>query len=257
MTKTVQNVYVPRPVSGTAGNQWWLRGDVRPSECLAAFQPLGQQSIATSLFNINNPGINNAAIGTTPTFSKATGWTFAAASSQYLTVGSGALATAVPISMVCLFQADNVTSAYPLMSISRAATTNEQWVLEAGGATSSDPIRAVSTAAGTVKAAVSAVGYAADTWAVGVAVFATAALRNAHIFTKNNIRTADVHYGNWGTETTSNTPATSVDTTSIGYTSDASTPTYHGGKIGGCALYKIALNQEQVVEIARALLELV
>jgi len=230
---------------------------VRPSECLCAFQPLYQESKETSLININNPGTNNAAIATTPTFAKATGWGFAAASTQYLTVGSGALATAVPISMVALFQADNVTSAYPLISISRSATTNEQWVLEAGGATTSDPVRAVSTAAGTVKAAVSSVPYVADTWTVGVAVFAAAAVRYAHIFTKNNIKTGDVHYGNWGTETTSNTPSTSIDTTSIGYTTDASTPTYHGGKIGACAFYKIALNQTQVLEIGRALLELV
>lgn len=248
---------IAKEVSGIAGNQWWLRGGVNPSECLCAFQPLGQQSMETSLFNINSRGTNNAAIGTTPAFAKSSGWTFTSASSQYLTVGSGALATAVPISMVALFQADNITSAYPLVSISRAATTNEQWVLEAGGATASDPVRAVSTANGTAKAAVSAVGYVADTWYVGVAVFATATLRNAHIFSKNNIRTAYYHIGNWGTETTSNTPSTSVDTTAIGYTSDASTPTYHGGKIGACAFYKIALNQRQIVEIATALLELV
>jgi len=246
-----------RPVSGIAGNQWWLRGDVRPSECLYAFQPLYQDGMETSLININNPGTNNAAIATTPTFAKATGWGFTAASTQYLTVGSGALATAVPISMVCLFQADNITSAYPLLSISRSATTNEQWVLEAGGATSDDPVRAVSTAAGVTVAAVSSVAYVADTWNVGVAVFSAAAVRFGYIFNKNNIKTAWTHFGNWGTETTSSTPSTNVDTTSIGYTTDASTPTYHGGKIGACSMYKIALTHGQVVSIAEALLELV
>lgn len=252
-----QEAKYSRPVSGIAGNQWWLRGGVRPSECLAAFQPLYQDGLETSAINLNNPGTNDAAITSAPGFTRSGGWAFAAASTQYLTVGSGALVTAVPLSLVCLFQADNVTSAYPLVSLSRSATTNEQWVLEAGGATTSDPVRAVSTAAGTSKVAVSAVGYVADTWNVGVAVFAAAAARYAYIFSKNNIKTGDVHYGNWGAETTSNTPATDIDTTSIGYTTDASTPTYHGGKIGGCALYKIALNQRQVLEIARGLLDLV
>lgn len=246
------------PVSGIAGNQWWLgRGEVSPRDVLCAFQPLGQQSVETSIFNINDRGKNDATLTSEPAFAKESGWTFTAASTHYLTVGSGALVTAVPLSLVCLFQADNVTSAYPLMGLSRSATSNEQWKLEAGGATTNDPVRAVSVAAGTAKAAVSAVGYAADTWTVGVGVFAAADARYAHIFTKNNIKTAWTHFGNWGSETTSNTPATDIDTTSIGYTTDASTPTYHGGKIGACAFYNIALNQKQVVRIAEALLELV
>ena len=119
-------------VIGIAGNQWWLRGGVDPRECLAAFQPLGATGITQSLFNINSRGSNNAAIGTTPAHNKADGWVFTSASSQYLTVGTGAIATAVPLSMVCLFTADNVTSAYPLMSLSQAATTNSQFKLEAG-----------------------------------------------------------------------------------------------------------------------------
>lgn len=237
-------------------NQWWLRGRVDPRECLAAFQPLGAEGIAQSLFNINGRGINDAAIATTPTHAEADGWTFASASSQYLTVGSGAIASAVPLSMVCLFQADNITSAYPLMSISRAASAHNAFTLEAGGATDSDPVRALSVTAGVTVAAVSAVGYVADQWYVAVGVWSAAAVRNAHIFSKDNRRTAYAHWGNWGTETTSSTPA-SVDTTTIGYTTDVSSPTYHGGKIGACAFYSIALNQKQVVEISLALLELV
>lgn len=44
-------------------------------------------SQAMSYYNVANPGTYNAAPGTAPAWAAATGWTFTAASSQYLTTG--------------------------------------------------------------------------------------------------------------------------------------------------------------------------
>lgn len=65
---------------------WYLAGEVSAANCVAAYQPIGATSLAESYVNLINPGTNNAAPGTAPTFNTATGWTFNG-SSQYLTTG--------------------------------------------------------------------------------------------------------------------------------------------------------------------------
>lgn len=72
-----------------AGNviPWYLAGGVSAANAVAVYKPVGAASLATSYINLANPGTYNAAPGTAPTFAAATGWTFAAASSQYLTTG--------------------------------------------------------------------------------------------------------------------------------------------------------------------------
>lgn len=72
---------------GGAVIPWYLLGGVTVAQCVAAYQPKGAADLATSYINLNNPGTNNAAPGTAPTFAAATGWTFASASSQYLDTG--------------------------------------------------------------------------------------------------------------------------------------------------------------------------
>lgn len=67
-----------------AASDWWL---VSGQTCVAAYQPKGAASLAASYVNLANPGTHDAAPGTAPTFDTATGWTFDAASSQYLTTG--------------------------------------------------------------------------------------------------------------------------------------------------------------------------
>jgi hypothetical protein len=235
---------------------WWLRGTVEPSECLCAFQPIGALNISQSLFNINSRGTNDAAIGTTPTFASATGWTFDGATT-YLTVGSGAIASAVPLSMIALFNSDDITTAYALMSIDREASAHNSFKILAAGATSNDPVTAVSTQAATARTATTGTGYVASTWYVGAGVFSTASLRTAFIYSKNSRATAYTHFGNKGSDTNSNTPA-SVDLTHIGATHDSSSlANFFLGKIGACAFYKVALTEKQVLEIALGMLELV
>jgi len=66
---------------------WWLSGGIAAANCVAAYQPKGAASLAASYVNLNAPGTNDAFPGTAPSFNAATGWTFAAASSQYLKTG--------------------------------------------------------------------------------------------------------------------------------------------------------------------------
>jgi hypothetical protein len=63
---------------------WWSTGGI--SSCVAAYQAIGAASLAASYLNLANPGTNDAAPGTAPTFDASTGWTFNG-STQYLTTG--------------------------------------------------------------------------------------------------------------------------------------------------------------------------
>lgn len=72
------------PAAGWSPADWWT---VAGQTCVAAYQPKGATDLAASYVNLANPGTNNAAPGTAPTFDTATGWTFTRASSQYLTTG--------------------------------------------------------------------------------------------------------------------------------------------------------------------------
>lgn len=65
---------------------WWLAGGVDPEAAVAVYQPIRAASLAESYINLANPGTNNAAPGTAPTFDAATGWAFDGAT-QYLTTG--------------------------------------------------------------------------------------------------------------------------------------------------------------------------
>lgn len=53
---------------------------------VAAYQPIGAASLAASYVNLANPGTNDAAPGTAPTWAAGTGWTFNG-TSQYLNTG--------------------------------------------------------------------------------------------------------------------------------------------------------------------------
>jgi hypothetical protein len=251
-------------------NQWWLKGGVDPRDCLAAFQPIGASGITQSLQNINGRGTNDAVIGTTPTFAKATGWTFDG-STTYLTVGSGAIKSGVPLSMICLFNPNGIATLYDLMHISHS-TADSGFKLQAAGATTNDPVRALSELATTEVVATTTTGFEASKWCVGAAVFPTVALRRAYIISsknknaanKNNIYAESLDatlrdYSDGNYETTSNTPV-DLDGTYIGSAySGAGTALANAfaGKMGACAFYGIALSGSQVLDIGLALWELI
>lgn len=73
-----------------AATGWWA---VAGQACAAAYQPKGAVDLPTSYINLANPGTDNAAPGVAPTFAAATGWTFVAASGQFLSTGVTPTAT--------------------------------------------------------------------------------------------------------------------------------------------------------------------
>jgi len=75
-------------LGGSVSLPWYLKTTgLSQSAITAVYQPYGATSLATSYINLINPGTNDAAPGTAPSFDTTKGWTFAAASSQYLTTG--------------------------------------------------------------------------------------------------------------------------------------------------------------------------
>src|SRR3989344_5141970 len=72
---------IANPVQST-----WATSGGAPTP-VAAYQPIGSASLTASYANLANPGTYTAAVGVAPTFAASTGWTFASASSQYLTTG--------------------------------------------------------------------------------------------------------------------------------------------------------------------------
>lgn len=70
-----------QPAVAAAG--WW---PVAGKTCVAAYQPVGAASLAASYVNLANPGTNDAAPGTAPTFSAVTGWGWDGAT-QWLDTG--------------------------------------------------------------------------------------------------------------------------------------------------------------------------
>ena len=75
-------VHAPR---GTASSNWW---EVSGVTCVAAYQAKGAASYAASKSNLANPGTYDAGDGAAyPSWAAGSGWSFVAASKQYLTTG--------------------------------------------------------------------------------------------------------------------------------------------------------------------------
>lgn len=76
--------WIPKPVA--ASGAWYV---VSGKTCVAAYQPKNGalSTIGQSYSNLANPGTNDAAPGTAPTWDSTNGWKFDNASSQYLTTG--------------------------------------------------------------------------------------------------------------------------------------------------------------------------
>jgi hypothetical protein len=231
----------------TAAVDWWQSGGISSANALAVFQPVGAASLAASYTNLANPGTNDAAPGTEPTFDPSYGWALAAASSQYLVVGSGALVTAVPLTFAVLFQSNDVTTSYVLAGIKRNTTTNDGWTINAAGAAPGDPIRANSVQNNTTVVASSTAGYTASAWYTAIAVFST-----------NSARAAFLDGANKGSEATANTPSTSVNATLIGANhTGAALGSFLDGKIAAIAFYNAALSDGQAEALHTAMMALV
>jgi hypothetical protein len=65
-------------------NGWWNNNGAIAG-CVAAYQPIGAADLAASYVNLFNPGTNNAAPGTAPTWDVTDGWIFGG--TNYLNTG--------------------------------------------------------------------------------------------------------------------------------------------------------------------------
>jgi hypothetical protein len=216
---------------------WYLSGSVASANCLAAYRALRAYDFATSKINLVNPGTYNLSNGTAyPTWAYTSGWTFASASSQYLTVAS-ALVTANPLTMICGFTAAQINATCALASICDTVGNSQLALL----AFLSANIYASSDTAN----AITSTSYAASTHYVA-----------AGVFTSTSSRAAFLNGAGKGTDATVITPA-SLDTTFIGCRSwGASNSLFHNGTITACAFYNAALSDAQVLAISNAILDL-
>ena len=118
-----------------------------------SYQPKGAASLAASYINVVSPGTYDAAPGTAPSFATATGWTFAAASLQYLTTGYTPGAVFSPQSLSAVVRIVNATAGVDLarsmerkqyrlwpINAGNLYVTNGAALTLAGGATSTGVI---------------------------------------------------------------------------------------------------------------------
>lgn len=78
--------FKPNSLAPAVAGGWWLTGGIAAANCIAAYQAKGAASYAASKVNLNNAGTNDAANGAAyPTWDASYGWSFTAASLQYLT----------------------------------------------------------------------------------------------------------------------------------------------------------------------------
>ena len=222
------------PKGGAVVVPWYLAGGTSIANVIAAHQPLGAASLAASYDDIAHVATTwNAAPGSAPTFDASYGWLFD--SSDVLNVGSGAIASAVPLTMLCLFNPTNNTTDSILIRI-RDGTNANSFSMVAYGSGGPDPCLIITRASSSNAQALSTTFYTAGIWYVFAGVFAA-----------TNSRSAYLNGAGKATNTTDKTPA-GLNTTVIGTAA---------GKIAADAWYDIALSDAQVLAVSNALLALV
>lgn len=224
---------------------WWLAGGIAPSAVIAAYQPYGAASYAASKSNLANPGTSDATDGAAyPTWGADTGWVFASASSQYLNVGSGALLSEHPITIIGLFKT-STTAAQSIASICRTSTSDNRFHLYVYVATKTSVAAQINDGATSGGVATTAT-YTPGAWSTGFAVFTSSTSRTAYV------NGADGVLGE-----TSTTPS-GVNATYIGARHNSTAlGTFMNGNIGAVAFYNAALTSTQVGNLHTAMLALV
>ena len=158
------------------------------------------------------------------------------AATEYLEVASTPI-TAVPLTMACWFNTDDLGISEVLMSLADVGTTATWFSLSLEGAVAGDPIRAWARAAGGVAFGETSTGPAINTWHHACGVFRT-----------NTDRSAFLDGGGEGNNTDDRTPA-SIDTFSIGRFGDGSPSAYFSGRVAECGLWDIALTNGEVFKL--------
>lgn len=233
-------------LDGAGSTPWYLAGGLSASDWLATFQPIGAASLAASYSNLINPGTNDAAPGTAPTFNAATGWAFASASLQYLEIGSGAIKAAPPLSFIALCKFPNFDDYMNILGVFRD-NTDRDLIAMGGRKTDANLKMWTSDTSGSSAAATTAVdSLSANTWLVCAGVTASTASRAAYI-----------NGGSKETDTNDKVAA-NMNKTFIGVFHDSSSfSQYMNGNIGACGIADKALSDAEVLAVSNAMLALV
>lgn len=158
---------------------------------------------------------------------------------EYLRVDSAVL-TAAPVTMAAWFRSDDITVRQTICS-SCNSTVNDRnhFTLRISGNTAGDPVEAITADAAGGAAAGTAVGYLADTWHHGCAVFASATSRSVYLDGRNKASNA----GN-------RTPA-GIDRASIGTLADSAPGQYMSGRIAEVSMWSAVLTDNEVFQHAQ------
>ena len=70
------DVNIKLSVKSEIVNLWWRTPGLNENQYLVAYQPKGASTFESSLINLVNPGVNDAALGVAPAFNTSVGWTF-------------------------------------------------------------------------------------------------------------------------------------------------------------------------------------
>lgn len=140
--------------------------------------------------------------------------------------------TAMPLTLACWFNADDVTTSYPLIHI--GGSSNRGFILEASGGVASDPVRARQfNNSGTSQSASSSSGYTASTW-----------YHAAGVFTSTTSRAAFLNGGSKGTNTTLNSAPSSLTNFIVGRYN--STAVNLLGAVADVAVWNVALTDAEI-----------
>lgn len=104
---------------------WWQGiGDVVPlSDTYTIYDPLAAEDLASSYVNLANPGTRNASLGTAPAHAQGTGWTFTAASSQYLKTS-----TLGKDNQTVIIWVEGASGVYAIGFFTNSGGLREQWI---------------------------------------------------------------------------------------------------------------------------------
>lgn len=159
---------------------------------------------------------------------------------DYIEATSAAV-TAVPLTMACWFNPDNVTANIAPLTVS-ADTGTEIHRIQLAGAVAGDPVRAQSSSGGTTVQGASATGYSASTWQHAAARFSA-----------NNNRRAYLN-GVGGTANTSSVTPTGLNRTNIGCSwAGGVRSTFMAGLVAECGIWNVALDDAEIEALAEGI----
>lgn len=156
---------------------------------------------------------------------------------QYLN-HAAAVVSAYPFTLAGWFNAADITAEHVILGIGNSGGENDEFALIADGAVAGDPVRARARNV-TSQSADTSTGYSANTWSLGVAVFASATSRLAYL------------NGGGKVENTVSVAVGTLNVTRIGVRPRLTTAGFMNGPVGLCGIWSAALNDDEVFFLAQ------